>query len=170
MFRIPVAVLVIGTLALAAGCSRQTEDPAARDAARAAAASSADTPLPAVDLAVVQARLSPDETPSVVEFPRTGSKVVTGQVTGYKTQVWIVPVAAGQTLTVVFAPSNANLYVNVLDAGDDSGLAVHRGEVDGPRATLAAVQDTVFIIRPFQPRAMARRNETGDYDLTISRS
>jgi hypothetical protein len=163
MFRIVVAALSLGALTLVAGCSQ----PADKAPAQAAPA---EASLPTVDLAVVQARLSPDETPSVVEFPRTGSRIVTGQVTGYKTQVWIVPVAAGQTLTVAFAPSNTNLYVNILDADDDSGLAVHRGEVDGPRATLAAVQDAVFIIRPFQPRATARRNETGDYTLTIDRS
>ncbi len=166
-------VASVAMIALVAACSQQTPEPA--DAPQGAPvpdapAAIAETPLPTVDLATLQASASPGETLTAVEFPRVGSRVVTGRVVGDTTQAWVVPVAAGQTLTVRFAPSNANLYVNVFDAADTSGAAVHRGEVDGAEATLAANKDAVFIVRPFQPRAMARRGEAGDYTLTLGRS
>jgi hypothetical protein len=154
--------------ALVSSCSPQVPEPA--DAPARTAPPAAETPLPAVDLAALQTKAFPGETLAVVEFPRVGSRVVTGRVAGDASQAWVVPVAAGQTLTVAFAPSNANLYVNVFDAADASGAAVHRGEIDGADATLTVTADAVFIIRPFQPRAMARRDQTGDYTLTIGRS
>ncbi len=45
-----------------------------------------------------------------------------------------------------------------------------RGEVDGETAELKASKDTTYVITPYQPRAMARRDETGSYTLTVSRS
>lgn len=168
MSRIFIAASV-AALAFVSACSEPTQEPA--DApARNAPTAAAETPLPTVDLAALQAKAFPGETLTAVEFPRVGSRVVTGRVAGDASQAWVVPVAAGQTLTVAFAPSNANLYVNVFDAADASGAAVHRGEIDGADATLTVTADAVFIIRPFQPRAMARRDQTGDYTLTIGRS
>jgi len=64
---------------------------------------------------------------------------------------------------------SSNLYFNVSEATDHSGAAVHRGEVDGQSATLTADRDMTYVIAPFQPRATARRDEAGDFTLTISR-
>jgi hypothetical protein len=125
--------------------------------------------VPAADVAGAQALLSPDETLEVLTFADRGSTITSGTVVGYKSTAYAVPVAARQTLRVVFEPANANLYMNVADTADQSGAAVHRGEVDGSTAIITAPRDATYVIRPFQPRAMARRNESGRYTLTVSR-
>ncbi|HWW12034.1 MAG TPA: hypothetical protein VN018_05925 [Brevundimonas sp.] len=165
MSKLSIVAVPFAAFSLLAACSPPAEAPAT-PAEPAAAAPAA---LPTVDAAALRATLSPNETLSVVELPREGSTTVTGEVKGYKSTVWAVPVAAGQTLTATFAPSNTNLYINVIDAADTSGAAVHVGETAGATATITAEKDAVYVIRPFQPRAMARRDETGGYSLTIAR-
>jgi hypothetical protein len=125
--------------------------------------------LPDSDVAGAQALLSPDETLEVLTFADPGSTITSGTVIGYQSTAYAVPVAAGQTLRVVFEPASANLYMNVVDTVDHSGAAVHRGETDGSVAIIRAPRDMTYLIRPFQPRAMARRNESGQYTLTVSR-
>jgi hypothetical protein len=159
-------------LAVACGSPQQKETgAAAAPIARAPADPIViEPPLPAIDMRAAQARVSPETTLQAVTFERAGSTTVSGVVEGYKAPAYAVPVAAGQTLTVTFQPSNANLYMNVMDAADASGAAVHRSETDGATATIAAGRDSTYLITPFQPRAMARRNETGAYTMTIARS
>ncbi len=157
------ALVAVVALTLAA-CGAGT-GPAAPEAQAPAA-----TRLPAVDTAGAQGLLSPDETLQVVDMPPSGSTTVSGTVAGYESNSYAVPVAAGQTLRVEFQPSNTNLYMNIHDTRDQTGAAVHRGEFDGSSAVLSASTPTTFLIRPFQPRAQARRNETGTYTLRISRS
>ena len=105
----------------------------------------------------------------MLNFAQVGTQTVQGVVRGYAAPVYAVPVAKGQTLTVEFAPSNTNLYINVSDAADQSGAALHRGETDGATASLKADRDTTYVIAPYQPRAMARRGENGDFSLTVTR-
>jgi hypothetical protein len=142
-----------------------TPQPATNQTSSAQSASA----LPSVDVSKIQATLTPDESLEVLNL-EGGSKIVKGTVVGYKAAVWAIPVASGQTLVVEFKPSNSNLYMNVHDASDTSGTAVHMGELAGPKATIKATKDSVYLIKPFQPRAMARRNEKGDYELTVTRS
>ncbi len=104
-----------------------------------------------------------------LDFAVEGETDVSGTVTGYAAPVYAVPVAQGQTLTVDFESTSPNLYMNISDAADHSGAALHRGEVEGTTATLTASRDMTFVITPFQPRAMARRNETADFSLKITR-
>ena len=132
--------------------------------------SAATRALPAPDRAGAQALLSADETLQVVDFPLQGSTTVTGSVVGYTSTAYAVPVAAGQELTVAFVPSNTNLYMNVHDTRDQSGAAVHRGEFDGPTAVLRPSSDLTYLIRPYQPRATARRNERGTYEIRLTRN
>lgn len=121
------------------------------------------------DTAAAQALLSPDETLKPLTVPKGGTIDVRGAVQGYKSNAYAVPVAAGDTLEVAFEPSNANLYFNVVDVADQSGAAVFRGEVEGNTATVQASVGTTYLVRPFQPRAMARRGEVGQYDLKVTR-
>jgi hypothetical protein len=100
-------------------------------------------------------------------FAKRGSTITSGNVVGHKSTAHVVPVAAGETLKAVFEPAGTNLYMNVVDTSDQSGAAVRRGEVDGSTAVITAPRDTTYIIGPFQPRAMARRNESGQYTLTV---
>lgn len=125
--------------------------------------------LPPVDTAAIAARVPPGTTVQTVDFAAEGETSVSGEVDGYTAPVYAVPIRAGQTLKVVFKPSNTNLYMNVLDIST-SGAAAHRGDIDGEEASLRAVQDTVYVIQPYQVRATARRGETGSYSLNISRT
>jgi hypothetical protein len=125
--------------------------------------------LPSVDTAAAQALLSPDQTLQTVSFPETGSTTVSGKIVGSKSVAYAVPAKAGQTLTVSLATKSTSAYVNVKDVRDQSGAAVHRGEIDGPKATIRVPADTTYLIDPFLVRAVARRGGTADYTLTIGR-
>lgn len=104
-----------------------------------------------------------------LELGTEGTTSSTGTVKGYAAPVYAVAVAQGQTLTVDFKTDSTNLYMNISDAADHSGAALYRGEVEGTTATLTAPRNMTFVITPFQPRAMARRNESGDFTLTVTR-
>lgn len=155
-----------------AGCGQQAAKPADAPAeAPAAAPAPAPAPVaaaPAVDKAALQALMTPDDTLEVVTLDAAGAASLSGEVKGYKAPVYAVPVGAGQTLSVTFEPSNANLYANVVDAADTSGAAVHRGEVDGPKASVTAAKAGVYLIKPYQPRATARRDEAGTFKLSVA--
>jgi hypothetical protein len=162
-----LSLTLAAALALAA-CGQQAAKPTEAPAETPAAPTPAPVAAPALDPAALKGQLSPDETLEVVALDASGAASVSGEVKGYKAPVYAVPVAAGQALSVAFEPSNSNLYMNIVDAADTSGAAVHRGEVDGPNATVTAAKAGVYLIRPFQPRATARRDEAGTFKLTIS--
>lgn len=166
----PSLILAAAAAAFAlAGCGQQAEAPAEVPAAPAAEPAPVAV-APAVDQAALKGLLSPDETLEVLSLDATGaaSASASGEVKGYKTTVYAVPVAQGQTLSVTFEPSNTNLYMNVVDAADTSGAAAHRGEVDGPNASVTAPKAGVYLIKPFQPRATARRGESGTFKLAVA--
>lgn len=162
---LPVLGAVAAILAYAtAACNPASEH------TRAAVEAGADhVRLPVVDAAAIFDGLSMDETLEIVTFAPVGAATVSGEISGYRTKIWAVPVAAGQTLHVDFQSADSNLYINVLESTDMGG-AVHRGEIQGPSARLTPEQDTVYLIEPFQPRASARRDEGSDYRLTVTRS
>ncbi|MEO1092336.1 MAG: hypothetical protein AAFX81_17070 [Pseudomonadota bacterium] len=163
MQRLPfLAVLLVASVAVA-GCGRT-------DPGEPTLTLRPDVPpLPPADTAAAEALIGPDETLQVLEFAQDGSTTVTGTVDGYRSTAYAVPVASAQTLTVTFQPASQNLYMNVQNAADPSGAAVHRGEVDGPTSSLIAPEAGTYVIRPFQPRASARRGETVTYTITIAR-
>ena len=164
------SVLVLG-LAACNGPAQPAKEPAseAPPAPAAAAPAQVAVTLPAVDTTAVQARLTPDNTLEVLNFDAVGTTTASGEIKGYKAPVYAVPVAAGQTLVVAFKSANTSLYMNVTDAADASGAAVHRGEVDGPNATLTAAKDTTYLLQPFMVRAAARRGESGPFEITVTR-
>jgi hypothetical protein len=125
--------------------------------------------LPAVNTAAARQLLSPDENLQTLAFPPIGSTTMSGRIEGYSSTAYAVPVAAGQTLTVSMSSPSDNAYFNIHDAADGSGAAVFRGEVSGRTARLTAPAEVTYLIRPFQPRATARRNETADYSITVQR-
>ena len=169
--RLSLTLAAAAALALV-GCGQQATKPAEAPAEAPAAAPApppAPVVAPVVDQAALKALLSPDETLEVVTLDPAGAASVSGEVKGYKAPVYAVPVAAGQTLVVAFASANTSLYMNVTDAADASGAAVHRGEVDGPNATLTAAKDTTYLLQPFMVRAAARRGESGPFEITVTR-
>lgn len=125
--------------------------------------------LPAADRAAAQRLISPDETLQILSFPSVGSTGVSDTIEGYKHPAYLVPTAKGQTLTVVLESPSVNAYFNIHDAADSSGLAVFNGNSGERTARLTAPANMTYVIRPFQPRAMARRNETAPYSFTIER-
>ncbi|MBK8211365.1 MAG: hypothetical protein IPK78_16880 [Rhodospirillales bacterium] len=125
--------------------------------------------LPTVNTSAAQALLSSDQVLQTVDFPESGSKTVSGRIEGYKSTAYAVPAKAGQTLTVAMTTSSTSAYFNVRDVRDQSGAAIHRGEIDGPKATISVPADTTYLIDPFLVRAVARRGSTADYTLTITR-
>jgi hypothetical protein len=171
------ATIFIFGLAVAglAGCAAAPHSGSATSAAKPAAgrvaaqSSAAAVVLPAADKGAAQRLLSADETLQPLYFPATGSTTVSGRIEGYASPAYAVPVAEGQTLIVTMENASDNAYFNVHDAADSSGVAVFRGEVDGRTARISAPRDMTYVIRPFQPRAMARRNETASYTFTIER-
>ncbi|MBT9473266.1 MAG: hypothetical protein V4514_21895 [Pseudomonadota bacterium] len=171
-------VMLVSALALSlAACNGPAQPAAAPKDASAEAPPAAEAPapapaavtLPTVDTAAVQARLTPDNTLEALTFEAAGSTTASGAIKGYKAPVYAVPVAAGQTLTVAFKPSNTSQYMNVTDAADTTGAAVHRGEVDGADASLTAAKDTIYLLQPFMVRAAARRGESGTFEISVTR-
>ena len=163
-------VMLIGALVLGLAACNQPAQPAKEAAAEAPpAAAPVVVALPAVDTAAAQARLTPDNTLEVLSFAPAGATTAFGEIKGYKAPIYAVPVAAGQTLVVDFKSANTSLYMNVIDAADASGAAVHRGEVDGPSATITAAKDATYLLQPFMVRAAARRGEGGPFEITVTR-
>jgi hypothetical protein len=160
-------------ICLLAGCGEQAAAPVAPAAApeRAAVPEAPLEPvLPVVDVAAAQALLTDDETVEVVDFDVAGSRTVTGAVIGYKSTAYAVPVLAGQTLTVSLEPKdNTNLYINVLDVANTTGEAVHQGDLAGPKASFMAANDGVYLVRPYQFRAIARLGAESAYSILIER-
>lgn len=173
MHKLPLALIAVSFLAACDSSASKAGQPATAEpeapAASQTPASPAPAALPSIDVQNAQTFVQGDNTLVPLTFERTGSISVKGKVAGYTGPVYAVPVAAGQTLSATFTPGNTNLYFNISDATDHSGTALHRGEVDGAQASLKADHDTTFVITVFQPRAMARRGETGDFDLSVSR-
>lgn len=128
-----------------------------------------DVSLPPADMAAAQRLVSADETLQVLSFPAAGSVMVSGVVDGYKSPAYLVPAAAGQSLALVLSSRSPNAYFNVHDAADSSGQALFNGNTGERTATLTAARAMTFVIRPFQPRASARRGERVPYDLEVAR-
>lgn len=164
--RMSAFVLVSVALLGLAACS---QEPAKPSVPPSAPAKIAPKVLPALETANA-AQFVPEGGVLVpLEFNAEGTINVTGTVTGHVAPVYAVAVAQGQTLNVDFKTDSTNLYMNISDAADHSGAALHRGEVEGTTATLTAPRNMTFVIVPFQPRAMARRNESGDFSLSVTR-
>lgn len=165
----PLAGLVVSLLVLSACAGGSTSSTPAPSSTSGAPVHAAAKGLPAVDTAAAQALLSPDQTLQTVSFAETGTTTISGRIVGYTSVAYAVPARAGQTLTVVISTASTSAYFNVKDVRDQSGAAVHRGEMDGAKATIAVPADTTYVIDPYLVRAVARRGSAADYTLTISR-
>ena len=125
--------------------------------------------LPAPDIAGARQLISPDETLNVLKFPAAGSQRVRGTLDGYRHPAYLVPLAQGQTLTVTLTSPSDNAYFNLHDAADASGQALFNGNTGERTARLTAPAAMSVVIRPFQPRASARRKERVPYRLAVER-
>ncbi len=164
---LPLA-LVLGLAACGPG-KKAAETKPAETAAAAPEAAAPPSPLSEMDLAAIKATLPPDTTLELLNLDANGAAKASGEVKGYAAPAYAVLVAPGQTLNVAFKTTSTNLYMNVVDSADTSGAAVHRGEVDGATANLTPTKPTIYVIQPFQPRATARRDEAGSFEIEVTR-
>jgi|GEM_PF-3588092 len=125
--------------------------------------------LPAVDFAGVQALLSSDETLETLQFPENGIITVVGRIVDHKSTAYAVPAKTGQELFIFIETPSYSAHFNVQDLRDPSRLPVHRGEVDGPIASISASFDTTYLIRPFLAPAKTDSESTVPYSITVSR-
>jgi hypothetical protein len=125
--------------------------------------------LPAPNIAGAKKLISPDEILKPLDFPVVGRQRVSGTINGYQHPAYLVPVAKGQTLTVTLTSASDNACFNIHDAADQSGMAVFNGNSGERTARLTATAAMSYVIRPFQPRASARRKERIPFRLTVER-
>lgn len=102
----------------------------------------------------------------VVKFPSGHSSVtLKGSIKSHDTSKFVVGASKGQTMSVLFSPSNASCYFNLSPPG--GGEALHIGSISGNEFTddLPATGD--YTVQAYLMRNAARRNETCNFSLTI---
>lgn len=112
-------------------------------------------------------KLSQDETLERISIRANGSTAIKGTIRGYKHKVYAVTIAAGDTLSIRFHTASTSAYFNLIDAGDASGAAIHRGDVAGKVATVTAAKPATYLIQPYVYRSAARRGQTAGYTFAI---
>jgi len=102
-----------------------------------------------------------------VQFKKgSTSAVIKGQVKGYSDVDYLVQAGAGQTITVSLKVSNRMNYFNVLPPGSKD-VAMYAGQT-GEDFKGVLPTDGDYTIRVYLIRAVARRNESSKYTLTVS--
>ncbi len=159
----PHMLRAAASLGLALGVAACEAPPAALDAAAATPGS-----LPTVDLDAAQAAATGSFPLQVLEFSPSGTRSLTSRIRGDAAPAYAVPVAAGQTLTVVFRSPNHAATFNLMDTANPAE-AVHRGSVEGNIVAVKPARATTYVIVPFTERAVARRGTVTTFTLTITR-
>ena len=149
-------------LGLALGVAACEAPPAAPEAAAVPGT------LPTVDMAAAQAAAVGSVPLQVLEFSPSGTRSLTSRIRGDAAPAYAVPVAAGQTLTVVFRSANHAATFNLMDTANPAE-AVHRGSVEGNIVAVKPARATTYVIVPFTERAVARRGTVATFTLTITR-
>ena len=93
------------------------------------------------------------------------SATIKGSIKGDNYVNYALNANAGQVMSILFAPSNASCYFNVLPPGSDE--AIHIGSSAGNEfgGTLAASGE--YRAQVYLMRNAARRNETCNYSITF---
>ena len=166
MIRTPLlrAVTALGLVLAVAAC----EAPPASPEAAAPQAAAMPGGLPEVDMEAVRAAAMGHSPVQLLQFSPRGTRALASRIRGDGAPAYAVPVAAGQTLTIVFrSPIHAASF-NVMDVASPQE-AVHRGSVEGNIAALKPARPTTYVIVPFTERAVARRGTVANFTLTITR-
>jgi hypothetical protein len=153
--------IATGLLLAATGCAAPSAPPPPAAAAPPAA------PTASADAA--RAMLGAEETLETLDLGTSGTRTVEGEIRGYRSTAYAVAMQPGQTLQVRFEASSRTPGFNVFDVAQPQGPAIHRGETQGRSARLTARSATTFVIRPYAPRAFARRGAIFRYTLTVTR-
>jgi len=94
------------------------------------------------------------------------SATIKGSIQGDQTVDYTLRAAAGQSMVVLFEPSNLSAYFNVTAPGADAAMFV--GSTSGNRFEAELPADGVYTIRVCLMRNAARRNELVNYKLEVT--
>ncbi len=93
------------------------------------------------------------------------SRVIKGQVKGDHYVDYPLRGGAGQTLSVEMKSSNAANYFNINPPGSEMSMFI--GSTSGARFSGVLPADGDYTVRVYLMRNAARRNESGNYTLTL---
>lgn len=93
------------------------------------------------------------------------SRVIKGQVKGFAYVDYPLHAGAGQTLSVEMKSSNASSYFNINPPGSEMSLFI--GSTSGARFSGVLPVEGDYTVRVYLMRNAARRNESGNYTLTL---
>jgi hypothetical protein len=93
------------------------------------------------------------------------SRVIKGQVKGFAYVDYPLHAGAGQTLSVEMKSSNASNYFNINPPGSEMSLFI--GSTSGARFSGVLPVEGDYTVRVYLMRNAARRNESGNYTLTL---
>ena len=104
--------------------------------------------------------------PTPVQFkPGATSTMLKGKVKGDASAQYAMDVVAGQTVQMLFSPSNRACYFNVTEKG--VAEAIHIGSTSGNEFGRNVTASATYTIDVYLMRSAARRNETCSYKLSI---
>jgi hypothetical protein len=93
------------------------------------------------------------------------SATIKGKIRGYRIVDYQLRAVVGQSMVVIFKPSNRSAYFNVMPPGSDVAMFV--GSTSGNRFEAELPADGVYTIRVYLMRNAARRKETANYKLEV---
>lgn len=103
----------------------------------------------------------------VVHFKKGAtSATLSGSFKGYDGRDYRVDASAGQAMSVLFKPSNASCYFNVLPPGSEDA-AIFVGSSSGNEFSANLDESGDYLVRVYLMRNAARRNEQCAYKLTV---
>ncbi len=107
-----------------------------------------------------------EDSTKTVAFPKGGtSTTLKGAIKGNNGVNYVFEAKAGQTMQMLFSPSNRSCYFNVFEPGADS--AAHIGSTSGNEFGRNLTKSGVYRAQVYLMRNAARRGETCRYSLSI---
>ena len=108
-----------------------------------------------------------DTTRQTVALPPFGEMlVISDRITGYESVDYVIDASAGQIISVDLQSDGAAAYFNILPDGDPAAIFV--GSTEGNVADVAAPADGTYLVRVYQMRASARRDEVAQYSVAVA--
>lgn len=98
--------------------------------------------------------------------PGEYSTVLEGRISGREVIDYVLPVQAGQVVSVDMQTTNGSNYFNILPPGSEAATYIGSSDDNVAQLTLPAAGD--YVIRVYLVRAAARRNEEADYNLYVA--
>jgi hypothetical protein len=95
----------------------------------------------------------------------TTSATIKGSIKGDNYVNYSLEASAGQVMSILFSPSNASCYFNVLPPGSDE--AIHIGSSAGNEFGGTLDASGKYRAQVYLMRNAARRNETCNYSITF---